>query len=135
MMTAVNELVALDDNRLQFRLKKPFPLLPRALCDVAVMPERIALTDAFTQITEIVGSGPYKFVREGWRAGSSVLYVKHDKYVPRSEPNSMYAGSLAANFDRIEWTSSSVATTSILPEPRIGIDCVTNMARGTHNSG
>jgi len=109
MMTAVNELVALDDNRLQFRLKKPFPLLPRALCDVAVMPERIAMTDAFTQITEIVGSGPYKFVREGWRAGSSVLYVKHDKYVPRSEPNSMYAGSLAANFDRIEWT--------IMPDP------------------
>jgi len=109
MMAATDELKALDDNRIQFRLKKPFPLLPRALCDVSVMPERIAKTDAFTQITEVVGSGPYKFVREGWKAGSSVLYVKNDKYVPRSEPNDMYAGSLAANFDRVEWT--------IMPDP------------------
>jgi peptide/nickel transport system substrate-binding protein len=109
MMTAVNELSALDDNRLRFRLKKPFPLLPRALCDVRIMPERIARTDAFTQITEVIGSGPYRFVREGWRAGSSVVYARHEKYVPRSEPNSMYAGSLAANFDRVEWT--------IMPDP------------------
>jgi peptide/nickel transport system substrate-binding protein len=109
MMGQVNELSALDDNRLQFRLKKPFPLLPRALCDVSVMPERIAKTDAFTQITEIVGSGPYKFVRDGWKAGSSVVYQKHDKYVPRSEPNSMYAGGLVPHFERIEWT--------IMPDP------------------
>jgi len=108
-MASVNELTALDDTRLRFRLKKPFPLLPRALCDVRVMPERIARTDAFTQISEVVGSGPYRFVRESWRAGSSVVYAKHDKYVPRQEPNSMYAGGLVAHFDRIEWT--------IMPDP------------------
>jgi len=109
MMAAVNELSALDDNRLRFRLKKPFPLLPRALCDVAVMPERFARTDAFTQISEVVGSGPYRFVRDGWRAGASVVYAKHDKYAPRQEPNSMYAGGLVAHFDRVEWT--------IMPDP------------------
>ncbi len=109
MMAAVNELEALDDNRLRFRLKKTFPLLPRALCDVAVMPERIAKTDAFSQISEIVGSGPYKFVRDEWKAGSNVSYARNGKYVARSEPNNMYAGSLAANFDRVEWT--------IMPDP------------------
>jgi peptide/nickel transport system substrate-binding protein len=109
MMAAVNELSAPTDNTLRFRLKKPFPLLSRALCDVAIMPERIARTDAFTQISEVVGSGPYRFVREGWRAGSSVVYARNEKYVARSEPNSMYAGSLAANFDRVEWT--------IMPDP------------------
>ncbi len=109
MMAAVNELTALDDNRLRFRLKKPFPLLPRALCDVAVMPERFARTDAFSQISEVVGSGPYRFVRDGWRAGANVVYAKHDKYVPRSEPMNMYSGGLVANFDRVEWT--------IMPDP------------------
>lgn len=109
MMAAVNELSAPSDNTLRFRLKKPFPLLSRALCDVAIMPERLARTDAFSQISEVVGSGPYRFVREGWRAGSSVVYARNEKYVARQEPNSMYAGSLAANFDRVEWT--------IMPDP------------------
>ena len=109
MMSQVNELAAVDDMRLRFRLKKPFPLLPRALSDVAIMPERIARTDAFSQISEIVGSGPYRFVRDGWKAGSSVVYARHEKYVPRQEPNSMYAGGLVAHFDRVEWT--------IMPDP------------------
>ena len=109
MMAEVNELVAPDDSRLRFRLKKPFPLLPRALCDVWVMPERVAKTDAFTQIGEVVGSGPYRFVREAWRAGSSVVYERNARYVPRSEPISMYAGGLETHFDRVEWT--------IMPDP------------------
>lgn len=105
MMAATEELVALDDNRLRFRLKKPFALLPRALNDVSVMPERIAATDAFTQISEIVGSGPYRFVRDQWRAGTGAVYQRHDRYVPRSEPISMWAGGLNTHFDRVEWTT------------------------------
>ena len=108
-MTAVDELAALDDRRLRLRLKKPFPLLPRALCDVAIMPERIARTDAAAQITDVIGSGPYRFVRDEWKAGSRVVYARHDRYVPRSEPNSMYAGGLVPHFDRVEW--------QIMPDP------------------
>ena len=33
------------------------------------MPERIAKTDAFQQITEAIGSGPFKFVKEEWVPG------------------------------------------------------------------
>lgn len=109
MMGQVNELAAVDDKTIRFRLKKAFPLLTRALCDVSVMPERIASTDAFTQISEVVGSGPYKFMRDSWRAGSSVVYAKHEGYVPRQEPNSMYSGGLVPHFDRVEWT--------IMPDP------------------
>jgi ABC-type transport system substrate-binding protein len=68
LLAATDELSALDDRRLRFRLKKPFPLLPAALGKTTVtvpfiMPERLARTDAATQVSEIVGSGPYRFVR------------------------------------------------------------------------
>ena len=59
LMTRTEEMSALDDRTLQFRLKKPFALLPFALTAVFIMPERIAKTDAFTMINEHVGSGPY----------------------------------------------------------------------------
>ncbi len=103
LMAATNELKALDDNRLEFRLKKRFPLLPFALNDVSVMPERIAKTDAFTQITEYVGSGPFRFLRDEWKAGSSAAYARNERYVPRNEPISMWSGGKTVHFDRIEW--------------------------------
>ncbi len=112
LMAETNELVAVDDNRLRFRLKKQFSLLPRALCDVVIMPERIARTDAFTQINEYVGSGPYRFVREEWRAGTGAVYARNDRYVPRNEPISMHAGGKVAHFERVEWTTMPDPSTS-----------------------
>ena len=105
LMASTNELVAVDDNTLRFRLKKKFSLLPYALSGVYVMPERIAKTDAFTQISEYVGSGPYKFVRDQWKAGAGAVYVRNEKYQPRSEPISMWAGGKVVHFDRVEWTT------------------------------
>ena len=103
LMAATAEMVALDDKRLQFRLKKRYALLPFSLSGAFIMPARIAKTDAFTMISEHVGSGPYKFVASEWRAGAGALYVRNEKYVPRSEPVSMWAGGKVAHFDRIEW--------------------------------
>ena len=60
LIGVTNEVKALDDKRIEFRLKKKFPLLTFALCDAFIMPERIAQTDAFTQISEYTGSGPYR---------------------------------------------------------------------------
>ena len=93
----------LTDKRIEFRLKKRFALLPFALSGVFIMPERIAKTDAFTQISEYVGSGPYRFMRDEWKPGSGAAYARNEKYVPRQEPISMWAGGKVANFDRIEW--------------------------------
>ena len=50
LMGVTNEVKALDDKRIEFRLKNRFALLPFALNGVFIMPERIARTDAFTQI-------------------------------------------------------------------------------------
>jgi peptide/nickel transport system substrate-binding protein len=66
-MEATDELSAPDDRTIRFRLKRPFPLLPAALGKAprpmcAMMPERLAKTDPFKQVTEMVGSGPFRFV-------------------------------------------------------------------------
>ena len=67
------------------------------------MPERIAKTDASTNITEAIGSGPFKFVKEEWVPGSKVVYVKNADYVPRKEAPSWAAGGKVVKVDRVEW--------------------------------
>ncbi|MBV8766843.1 MAG: ABC transporter substrate-binding protein, partial [Hyphomicrobiales bacterium] len=87
------ELVAIDDRSFRWVLKKPFPKMLFALaknnapCSF-VMPERIAKTDPFKQITEYVGSGPMRFVKDEWVPGARAVFAKNPDYVPRSEPAS-----------------------------------------------
>ncbi len=111
LMERCNELVALDDKRLEFRMKKRFPIIAYVLGGEGcfIMPERIAKTDAFTQITEMVASGPYKFLPGEYLSGSLAAYARNEHYVPRQEAPSMWAGGKVANFDRVEFR--------ILPDP------------------
>ena len=67
------------------------------------MPERVAKTDAFTQITETIGSGPFKLVKEEWVPGNKVVFVKNTDYVPRKEPPSWASGGKVVKVDRVEW--------------------------------
>src|SRR5216684_1976032 len=89
------------------RLKEPFPLLLDALAKVAgapfIMSERLAKTDPYQQVTEAVGSGPYKFVKEEFQPGHMAVYVKNTDYVPRSEPPSWASGGKVVRVDRIAW--------------------------------
>ena len=57
-----------------------------------IMPKRIAETDAFKQIEEHIGSGPYTFKRDEFKPGDKAVYLKNTKYVPRSEPPSGTTG-------------------------------------------
>ncbi len=100
----MNEMTTVDDKTFQILLKKPFALIPMAFANNChMMPERMAKTDAFQQITEYVGSGPFRFVRDEWVSGSRAVYVKNDKYLPRNEaPNNMSGGKVV-NIDRVEW--------------------------------
>jgi peptide/nickel transport system substrate-binding protein len=66
------------------------------------MPERLAKTDPYQQVTEAVGSGPYKFVKEEFQPGHMVVYVKNTDYVPRSEPPSWASGGKVVRVDRAE---------------------------------
>ena len=124
LMAVTHELKALDDNTLQFSLKKRFSLLPFALASVFIMPERTAKTDAFTMITEHVGSGPYKFVPSEWKPGSGALYLRNETYVPRAEPISMWAGGKVVNFDRVEWKTIPDSATAAAALQRNEVDWV-----------
>jgi len=109
----VAAIEAPDDRTLVFRLKRPFPLLPHFLSKVQpspiIMPERLAATDPFKQVTEIVGSGPFRFLPDEYVSGSHAAFVRFDRYVPRQEPASYTAGGHQARLDRVEWR--------IIPDP------------------
>jgi peptide/nickel transport system substrate-binding protein len=99
----------IDDRSFRIRLKTPFPPLLDALGKMSpasciIMPERLAKTDPFKQISEAIGSGPFKFLKEEWVPGQRVAFAKFDGYVPRSEPPSALAGGHVAKLDRIEWS-------------------------------
>ena len=69
-----------------------------------VMPERLARTPGSQQVTEMVGSGPYRFVAEERVAGSRAVYRRNDAYVPRGNGAASFtAGPKLAHLDRIEW--------------------------------
>ncbi|MFC7736002.1 ABC transporter substrate-binding protein [Roseomonas sp. GCM10028921] len=114
----VDEVSALDDRRLQFRLKRSFPFLFSALAQVSnspafIMPERIAQTDAFQQIRETVGSGPFRFKRDEFNSGSLVVYERNPDYSPTPVGSpSLTAGPKMVHFDRVEWQIITDASTS-----------------------
>jgi peptide/nickel transport system substrate-binding protein len=68
------------------------------------MPARLAQTDPNTQVTEMVGSGPYRFIAKDRVPGSLVAYERFAGYVPRADgPAEFTAGPKRAWFDRVEW--------------------------------
>lgn len=105
---AVDSYSAADDRSIVVKLKHPFALLAVALGkpDSSVpfiMPERLARTDPNKAITEMVGSGPYRFVAGEYVSGSKVVYEKFDKYVSRKEPAVWATGAKQCFYPRIEW--------------------------------
>ncbi|WP_200845063.1 ABC transporter substrate-binding protein [Roseomonas sp. 18066] len=117
------ELVAVDDRTFRWVLKQPYPKMLLALgknnspCSF-IMPERIAKTDPFTQITEYVGSGPFRFVRDEWVPGARAVFARFDGYVPRAEPASWMAGAKRVMVDRVEWV--------VMPDPATAAAAIQN---------
>jgi peptide/nickel transport system substrate-binding protein len=116
---ATDDLSAPTDKTIQFRLKRPFELLPFALAHptnlvAAIMPERLALTPPTTRLKEIVGSGPYRYIDAERVAGARNVYAKFDKYAPRTQGAvSFCAGPRVAHFDRIEWLTTPDPATQV----------------------
>jgi peptide/nickel transport system substrate-binding protein len=112
----VAELVALDDRRFRFRYHRPTPLMLMALGQTQfpcfVMPERHARTDAFTQIRDTVGSGPFRFLADEWNPGQRASWARNDRYVPRDEPVDGLAGGRVPRIDKVEWTIITDPATS-----------------------
>jgi peptide/nickel transport system substrate-binding protein len=118
LASVTEELSAPDDRRIVFRLSRPFPLLPFALAKTpgyvcAMMPARLAETPADKAITEVVGSGPFRFLPAERVAGDRVAYARFEGYRPRAGGTAEgTAGPKIARFDRIEWKIIADAATA-----------------------
>lgn len=111
VMAATDDLSAPNDKTIVFRLNRPFPLLPQALAKptnlmAVIMPERLATTPAGKRITEMVGSGPFRFLADERVSGARNAYAKFEKYLPRQGVASFCAGPRIVNFDRVEWLTT-----------------------------
>jgi len=101
-----------------FRLKRPFPLLPDALGKTTallapMMPARIANGDPGRAVTEMVGSGPFRFKADERLAGDRVVYERFAAYQPNPNgPAEGTSGPKQAYFDRIEWKIIPDASTA-----------------------
>jgi peptide/nickel transport system substrate-binding protein len=144
LMDATEELSAPDDRTVRFRLKRPFPHLPEALAGPggnvpAIMPERLAQESPFKPVGEVVGSGPYRFLKDEHVSGVRAAFERFDLYRPRDAngPGGVVgftSGPKVAHFDRVEWLT--LDPFSALAALRKGeIDWWENPSRDPRRSG
>lgn len=107
LMSFTASLDAVDERTFKLVLKEPVGFVIEALGKIDsnvpfMMPERLARTDPNTQITEVIGSGPFRFVAKEWIPGDKVVYEKFADYIPRKEPASQAAGGKVVHVERVE---------------------------------
>ena len=115
---ATDEVSAPDDKTIRFRLKRRFHLLPDALAHptntmAVIMPERLAMTPSSSRLTEMVGSGPFRYVANERVPGARNVYARFDGYVPREGAPSFTAGARTVHFDRVEWITTPDPATQV----------------------
>jgi peptide/nickel transport system substrate-binding protein len=125
LMARTDDLSAVSDKTIRFRLKRPFPLLPEALAEpyCSIMPERLAKTDAFEQIKEAVGSGPFKLAAAERIPGQRVVFDRNPDYIPRvgGKP-SFSAGPKVVYVDRVIWNFVQDPSTALAALARGEVD-------------
>jgi peptide/nickel transport system substrate-binding protein len=108
LFQSVASVTAVDDMTLRMTLKEPYGLVLQSIGRLGglvpyIMKEKYAKTDAATQVTDMIGSGPFLFKKEEWVPGSKVVYAKNPNYKPRAEPASGFGGGKVVKLDRVEW--------------------------------
>lgn len=119
MTALVAEMAAPSDRVVTIRFRQPYRLLPDVLGKIApsmacIMPERIASTPPTRAITEVVGSGPFRFLTDERVPGSRAVYERFADYVPRpgSDSPGLTAGPKRVHLDRVEWITMPEAGTA-----------------------
>lgn len=121
LMAAATSLEATDAKTFKIALKEPFPLMlevlgkPNAPLPV-IMPARIAATPADQRIPEPIGSGPFRFVKDQWRPGNSMLLERNPDYVPRKEAPDFLAGGKNVKIDQL--------TLRVMPDQSTGANAL-----------
>lgn len=89
LMGVIEEMKAVNNKTFSMTLTKPYGLVLESIGKISsnvpfMMPKRLAETDPFQQVPEIIGSGPFMFNKDEWVPGSLVVYSKFKDYKPRS---------------------------------------------------
>jgi peptide/nickel transport system substrate-binding protein len=109
LMDATEELSAVSDQMIQFRLKRPFPLILHALArpsgsTAIIMPEKLAETPENQQVRNAIGSGPFRFAADQWVSGSHAVYQRFADYVPRAGGKLEFtSGPKQVHLDQVRW--------------------------------
>ena len=113
----------IDDKTFRLVLREPYGLVLESLGKTRTSvpsscARRTRSPTRNTQVTEAIGSGPFKFAKDQWVPGSKTVYLKNADYVPRpgNEPPSSFSGSKIPKVDRIElvWISDPQTAMSAL---------------------
>lgn len=107
LLAATASLEASDARSFTLTLREPFGLVLETLGTAAapgpfMMPERLARTPGTERITEIVGSGPFAYRREDHRPGDRMLLRRNARYLPRAEPNDLFAGGKVVRVEALD---------------------------------
>ena len=120
MMAVVAELSAPGDRMVRVRMHETYRLLPDVLGKIApsmacIMPERLASEPNSKPVSEVVGSGPFRFVANERVPGSRAVYERFAGYVPRPGGSpGLTSGPKLVHLDRVEWiTLPDTATASV----------------------
>jgi len=118
LMSFTASLTASDAKTIVLKLKEPYGLVLESIGKPSsivpfMMPKRVADTPWDKMITEQVGSGPFKFVKEEFQPGVKAVFEKNTDYVPRKEPPSWTSGGKVVKVDRVEWITMADAQTAI----------------------
>lgn len=123
LIAFTDRMEAVDEKTFKIILKEPYGQVLHTLGKTStsvpiIMREKEALVDPNTQITEAIGSGPYRFAKDQWVPGSKTVYLKNKDYVPRSEKPQTFAGGKIPGVDRIEliW----------MPDPQTAMQALIN---------
>src|SRR5450759_861563 len=118
LMDFTASIEASDARTITLKLKEPYGLVLESIGKPSsvvpfMMPKRIAETPPGQQITEQIGSGPFKFVQAEFQPGVKAVYEKNKDYVPRKEAPSWTAGGKVVKVDRVEWITMPDAQTAV----------------------
>jgi peptide/nickel transport system substrate-binding protein len=119
LIAVTDEISAPSDKVIKFRLKRKFDLLPMSLAHptnimAVIMPERLAKTPLTQRLTEMVGSGPFRYLAAERVPGARNVYAKFEGYVPRGQGTADFcAGPRVAHFDRVEWITTPDPATQV----------------------
>jgi peptide/nickel transport system substrate-binding protein len=105
LMASVDELVAVDDYTVEFRMSSPIGTVPQLLArggqGAAIYPASLVEAAGDDFVEEYIGTGPYSFTE--FQADRFTLLTRFEDYVgPEGEPSG-YAGARNAYLDELEF--------------------------------